>query len=86
MKKLTVKGMERYLVENYGEVRHDLDAMRWACVKTAIKFNCKSLDVFHFVIEQKPIPNLYTHSYGFNTSNGRYIREHFEYEYYEAVG
>jgi hypothetical protein len=35
------------------------------------------------MVEQQPIPGLYTHSYGFNTREGRMIREEFEYFYYE---
>ena len=81
MVRLTTKGMERHLVENYGEVRHNLDAMRLACVETAKQFNCKALDMFYFMIEQQPIPNLYTHSYGFNTGLGREIRQQFESNY-----
>ena len=85
MERLTTKGMKSYLVENYGEVRHNLDAMRLACVETAKQFNCKALDMFYFIIEQQPIPNLYTHSYGFNTRFGREIRQQFESNYYEGI-
>ena len=85
MKRLTINGMERYLFNNYGEVRHNLDAMRSACVETARQFNCKALDMFYFMIEQEPITNLYTHSYGFNTALGREIRQQFEINYYDKI-
>lgn len=85
MVRLTTKKIERHLINNYGEVRHNLDAMRLACVKTAKQFNCKALDMFYFMIEQEPIPGIYTHSYGFNTSIGREIRNQFENYYYESL-
>ena len=85
MKRLTTNGIKNYLIKNYGEIRHDLDAMRLACVETAKQFNCKALDVFYFMIEQEPIPNLYTHSYGFNTRLGREIRQQFEINYYGGI-
>ena len=85
MKRLTENNIKKYLIENYGEVRHNLDAMRLACVETAKQFNCKALDMFYFMIEQQPIPNLYTHSYGFDTSLGREIRQQFESNYYDKI-
>ena len=85
MKRLTENNIKKYLIENYGEVRHNLDAMRLACVETAKQFNCKALDMFYFMIEQQPIPNLYTHSYGADTSLGREIRQQFESNYYDKI-
>ena len=83
MKRLTAKGIEKYLTENYGNCRHDAEKMVKACKEVSQIHNCKSLEVFHFMVEQQPIPGLYTHSYGFNTREGRMIREEFEYFYYE---
>ncbi len=42
-------------------------------------------DIFLLVIENKPIKDLYTHSYGFHTANGRGIIERFKSYYYEML-
>lgn len=82
MQRLTATGIKRYLLDTYGEVRHDVERMKNTCQYIARKYKCKSVDVFHFMVEQKPIPSLYTHSYGFNTALGREIRGEFTNEYY----
>jgi hypothetical protein len=33
------------------------------------------------MIEDKPITNIYTHNYGFNTKKGRAIKSFFKYQY-----
>lgn len=85
MKRLTVKGAYNYLYENYGEVRHNMQAMVDACKILSKEYGVTPLKIFHFIVEQEPIEELYTHSYGFNTSSGRTIREEFEGYYYEAI-
>jgi len=40
-------------------------------------------DLFHLLVENTPIPSLYTHSYGFHTANGRGIIERIKSYYYE---
>ena len=82
MKQLTSKGIKNYLIRNYGEVRHDCQKLKETCNIISKRYNCKSIEVFHFMIEQVSIPGLYTHSYGFNTRLGREIREEFNNEYY----
>ncbi len=82
MKNLTSKAIKKYLIDNYGECRHDPDALKKASQRIAKKYKCKAVEVFHFMIEQTSIPGKYTHSYGFNTRLGRYIREEFEHYYY----
>jgi len=82
MKRLTPNGIKNYLIRNYGEVRHDCQKLQESCHIISKRYGCKSIEVFHFMIEQTSIPSLYTHSYGFNTSLGRQIREEFKNEYY----
>ena len=84
MKRLTAKGIKKYLIENYGECRHDEIKMFYVCKEVAENNRVKPLEVFHFMVEQEPISSLYTHSYGFNTSEGRAIREEFEDAYYRG--
>lgn len=83
MKKLTSRGIERYLTENYGHVKHDCDRLNDTCKVLSIRYKCRAIDMFHFIVEQKPILSLHTHSYGFNTRQGRLIREEFSNEYYD---
>ena len=85
MKKLTPKGVKRYLTKNYGECRHNESAAVIACRKVAREIKCSPKDVFHFMFENTPIPGVWTHSYGFHTRTGREIRYQFEYEYYENI-
>lgn len=85
MKRLTEKGAYNYLYDNYGKVRHNMNAMVSACRTIGREYGVTPLKVFHFIVEQEPIEELYTHSYGFNTSNGRALREEFEGYYYEAI-
>ena len=40
-------------------------------------------DLFHLLVENKPINSLMTHSYGFHTANGRGIIERIKSYYYE---
>ena len=82
MKRLTTNGIKNYLITNYGEIRHDCDKLKTACQRVSKRYKCKEIEVFHFMIEQEPIPSLYTHSYGFNTALGREIIEEFTNEYY----
>jgi hypothetical protein len=82
MKQLTPNGIKNYLIRNYGEVKHDCQKLRESCHIISKRYGCKSIEVFHFMIEQDPIPSLRTHSYGYNTRLGRQIREEFQNEYY----
>lgn len=82
MKNLTTKGIARYIRENHGELRHNPESLKVAAQKTARKYKLNTLEVFLFMIEDKPLCG--THSYGFHTRYGRAIRETFECEYYMA--
>ncbi|MEJ6767425.1 MAG: hypothetical protein QNK97_04385 [Gammaproteobacteria bacterium] len=81
MNKLTTKGINNYLIENYGVVRHDCERLKTSCQSIAKDYGVNTVHVFHFMVEQEPIPNLYTHSYGYNTRLGREIREAFNNYY-----
>ena len=82
MKRLTTNGIKNYLVRNYGEIRHDCDKLKETCQIISKRYGCTPLDMLHFMIENKSIKGLYTHSYGFNTRSGRDIKEEFTNEYY----
>ena len=84
MKRLTTNGIKNHLIKTYGVVRHDCDKLKETCQIVSKRYGCKPIEVFHFMIEDRPIPGLYTHSYGFNTRAGRVIKKKFEYFYYHG--
>jgi len=73
-----------YLVNEYGECKHDAYAMAEAINQTSLDMDYDDKwDLFHLLVENKPIPSLHTHSYGFHTANGRGIIERIKSYYYE---
>jgi hypothetical protein len=64
---MRAKEMHKYLTENYGKVVHDIEAK----------------DIFLFMVENKPIAGMYTHSYGFNTREGRALKSQFDTYYHQ---
>ena len=83
IKKLTQKFAENYIYYNYGYLKHDIKQIVKASRETAKKYNCKPLEIFFFIIDDEPIKKLYTHSYGFHTSEGREVKQIFKNNYYE---
>ena len=75
--------MTNYLVSNYGEARHNMDQMEYACGELANLQDITEEEVFLFMVENKPIGGMHTHSYGFNTANDRALKEQFNNYYYE---
>tara|TARA_R110002012_G_C11644911_1_gene610965 strand:+ start:2413 stop:2664 length:252 start_codon:yes stop_codon:yes gene_type:complete len=73
-----------YLEKEYGECKHDEYAMAEAVNQTREDMDYENeWDLFHLLVENKPIPSLHTHSYGFHTANGRGIIERIKSYYYE---
>ena len=81
MKNLTIKAAKEYILNEYGYLKHDIKKLVNASRITAKKYNCSPLEIFFFMIENEPIKKLNTHSYGFNTSGGREIKETFKNNY-----
>tara|TARA_R100001163_G_C5039176_1_gene177679 strand:+ start:224 stop:478 length:255 start_codon:yes stop_codon:yes gene_type:complete len=79
--KLTEKKAQNYIIYNYGYLKHDIKKLVKASRETAKKYNCTPLDMFLFMIENKPIKKLFTHSYNYNTRTGRAIKETFKNNY-----
>jgi hypothetical protein len=78
------KYIVNYIIDNYGEMRHNEDAMIQAIRSTAKAFDLNKKDLFHYIIERSgTIPM--AQSYGFDTSYGREIRDYFTNEYYEST-
>ena len=73
-----------YLENEYGECKHDAYAMAEAINQTQQDMDYEDeWDLFHLLVENKPINSLMTHSYGFHTSGGRAIIESIQSKYYE---
>ena len=81
---MTAKEIKDYLINEYGECKHDAYAMA-----EAINFTREDMDydnewdLFLLLVENKPINSLMTHSYGFHTANGRGILERIKSYYYD---
>jgi hypothetical protein len=76
--------IKTYLENEYGECKHDAYAMAEAINQTSLDMDYDDeWDLFHLLVENKPIPSLHTHSYGFHTANGRGIIERIKSYYYE---
>jgi hypothetical protein len=72
-----------YLMDNYGECRHDEDAMAAAINDMVVDLDYDNeWDLFLLLVENKPVNSLMTHSYGFHTANGRNIIETIKEKYY----
>ena len=83
---MTATQITNYLEKEYGECRHDAYAMSEAINQTKEDMDYDNeWDLFHLLIENKPIPTLNTHSYGFHTGNGRKILETIKEYYYERI-
>lgn len=77
----SASGILSYLIDTYGESRHDCHSIMRACEIVAKEHHVDPTDIFHFLIENEPVQGLYMHSYGFETRTGREIRRQIEQEY-----
>ena len=72
-----------YLMDNYGECRHDEEAMAAAINDMVEDLDYDNeWDLFLLLVENKPVNSLMTHSYGFHTANGREIINNIKDKYY----
>ena len=86
MNNITADEIENYIVENYGTMKHDKYAFANAINEVSYDTDTvKPWDIFLLIIENKPIKDLHTHSYGFQTRSGRDIIERFKSYYHQLV-
>ena len=84
---ITGKQVEKYITEDLNsDVRHDCGNLAAAMNDTAYELGCNVVDLMQLLLENKPIDSLHTHSYGFQTDNGRNIinnitDKYFDYEH-----
>ena len=84
--KMTSKEVEKYIKEELGcEPRHDVDAIADAADELAYLYSNSTTakQIIEFMLADKPIPTLATHSYGFHSRSGRRVREMFS-NYYNS--
>mgnify|MGYP003681076454 CR=1 FL=1 len=88
--KLTSKKVKDYMEWRTDEqFRQCPNAIADACNEMMRKFNNEfdgeldAKDLMKLLFFNDPIPQLHTHSYGFNTATGRHIIETLKYKYYE---
>ena len=83
---MTGKEVKNYICDTYGTdaLKHDPYALADAINQTQEDMDYDNeWDLFYLLIENKPIPSLHTHSYGFHTRSGRGIIERIKSYYYE---
>ena len=71
---MTGKQVENYIVGDLNKtLRHDAEALANAITDIAKEIDYDEFALMQLLIEDKPIDELHTHSYGFHTANGRSI-------------
>ena len=81
---MTGKQIEKYIKEELNmEPKQNVDALACAVNDMAEELEYDTFELLLLLIENRPIDSLHTHSYGFHTSNGRYIIEKMKSNYYE---
>tara|TARA_R100001015_G_C4619486_1_gene176218 strand:- start:752 stop:1024 length:273 start_codon:yes stop_codon:yes gene_type:complete len=81
---MTGEEVEKYIKEEFSrEPMHDVDAISHAASEVAYLYSSSTTaeQVVEFMLADKPIPTLATHSYGFHTRSGRGLRELFTENY-----
>jgi len=83
---MTATQITGYLKDTYDECKHDAYAMSIAINNVSKELNYDDKwKLFHLLVENEPIDELHTHSYGFHTSNGRHIIETIKEHYNKII-
>ena len=81
---MTGKQVEKYIKEDLGhEPKHNCEALANAITEMSQQLVHDECELMWLLLENRPINNLMTHSYGFHTANGRGIIERIKNYYYE---
>ena len=81
---VTGKQIDKYIKTELDMIpKHDVEALACAVNDMAEELEHDAFELLLLLIENRPIDILHTHSYGFHTSNGRYIIEKMQSNYYE---
>jgi hypothetical protein len=80
-KTMTSKDIQDYIEIDLGhDMKHDPDMLLEAIEDTAETFELDQWKLMRFMLANEPMNG--THSYGFHTSYGRAIRNHFSESYH----
>ena len=91
---MEAKEVTQYIKENHPMHvdSHVHEAMAYAigmvkekCSEGYCTSEVKGIDILKFMIDDQPIPNLHTHSYGFHTRVGREVYGEFKYQYNKYI-
>lgn len=87
MKKITAKYIEKYLKENYGGSRHDVEAMAESINEVCKHYGgLDTKQAFEFIIgDRDGVDGAWFTSYGFNTREGREFNDLFAGCYYHIT-
>ena len=81
---MTGEQVRKYIENELGcDPIHDVDALACAIEEMSQQLVHDECELMWLLLENRPINSLMTHSYGFHTSNGRYIIETIKEKYYE---
>lgn len=81
--KTTIKALKNYFSKELKmKPVHNLHSCKYAFNELNKELNTNINELIYLIFENKEISNLYTHSYGFHTGNGRYIINTFQSLYY----
>ena len=76
--------VEKYIRKDLGMTpRHDCHALAQAITDISLDMDYDECELLYLLLENRPIVDLHTHSYGFHTANGRGIIERIKEYYYE---
>jgi hypothetical protein len=83
---MTGEQIEKYIRKDLeSEPRHNCEALAEAINYVAGKVEFDSFRLMQLLLEDKPIAELNTHSYGFHTHSGRELIEGMQNAYYEEI-
>ena len=76
-----VEGYIKYTLQK--TPRHDCKALAAAVSDMSKELDYDESELLFLLLENRPITDLHTHSYGFHTANGREIINRLKEKYYE---
>jgi hypothetical protein len=83
---ITAEQIENYITTQLEcRPRHNLEALAVAINHIADEVEYDSWQLMRLLLENKPIDDLHTHSYGFHTANGRSLIDGMINTYHEEV-
>ena len=76
-----IEGYIKYTLQK--TPRHDCHALAKAITHVGNELDHDECELLYLLLENRPINDMHTHSYGFHTANGRHIIDTLTEKYYE---